>query len=481
MPDGQGLSQREPPVPLAAPQQRDNGFSAAHRIDRDPHPEQPALCGRLRLWPAALSAAADGRKILRKRDCTDWLACIPNAHPGYITWEQFQQNLKILETNGRGYELARASPPREGTALLQGRAVCGRCGRYLGVRYATRRGKQEAWYVCDRAHSSLGEPHCQSIAGAPIDEAIGKLVAEKMMPAAVELALAIRREIEAQYEEADRLRCRAIERAQIEADLAQRRYMLVDPSNRLVADTLEGEWNDKLRALAKAEEERQRARQGDQLILDEAIRDRLVAMTTDFKTLWRDPALPNRERKRLLAYIIEDVTLIKLPAEGTTRIHVRFKGGKTETLTTQNPKSSAQQVKTQPAVIELVATLLDDYIYPEIADILNARGIRPGGSARRGQSDARFTALHVTYLAHQYALRSRYDRLRARGMLTRQEAASRLGTHAYLYEAPGSNPPVKHCSRWDRLIDRAAAAQTAIAARTSHLSKSSHVIGGDAV
>jgi hypothetical protein len=226
--------------------------------------------------------------------------------------------------------------------------VCGRCGRYLGVRYATRRGKQEAWYVCDRAHSSLGEPHCQSIAGAPIDEAIGELVAEKMTPAAVELALEIRREIEAQYEEADRLRCRAIERARIEADLAQRRYMLVDPSNRLVADTLEGEWNEKLRALAKAEAERQRARQEDQLVLDAAIRDRLVAMTTDFKTLWRDPALPNRERKRLLAYIIEGVTLIKLPAEGTTRIHVRFKGGKTETLTTQNPKSSAQQVKTQP-------------------------------------------------------------------------------------------------------------------------------------
>jgi hypothetical protein len=86
--------------------------------------------------------AADGKKILRKRECNDWLACIPNAHPGYITWDQFQQNLKILETNGRGYQAARSSPPREGTALLQGRAVCGRCGRHLGVRYAARRGAE---------------------------------------------------------------------------------------------------------------------------------------------------------------------------------------------------------------------------------------------------------------------------------------------------------------------------------------------------
>jgi hypothetical protein len=195
-----------------------------------------------------------------------------------------------------------------------------------------------------------------------------------MTPAAVELALEIRREIETRHEEADRLRCRAIERAQFEADLAQRRFMLVDSANRLVADTLEGEWNDKLHALAQAREERQRARQQDQFLLDDAIRQRLVMMTTDFRTLWNDPTAPNRERKRLLAYIIEDATLIKLPAEGITRIHVRFKGGKAETLTTLNPKSSAQQIKTPPMIVQLVDTLLDDHIYAEIADILNERG-----------------------------------------------------------------------------------------------------------
>src|SRR5262249_60650188 len=128
----------------------------------------------------------------------------------------------------------------------------------------------------------------------------------------------VRREIAAGYAEADRLRCRGIERAQLDADLAQRRFMLVDPSNRLVADTLEREWNDKLRALAEAREERERARQRDQVVLDDTIRQRLVAMTTDFRKLWDDPSTPNRERKQLLAYIIEDATLIKVPAEGIT-------------------------------------------------------------------------------------------------------------------------------------------------------------------
>lgn len=301
-----------------------------------------------------------------------------------------------------------------------------------------------------------------------------------MTPAAVELALEIRREIETRQEEADRLRCRAIERAQFEVDLAQRRFMLVDPGNRLVADTLESEWNDKLRTLAQAREERERARQQDQILLDDAIRRRLVTMTADFNKLWNDPTTPNRERKRLLAYIIEDVTLMKLPAEGLTRIHVRFKGGKTETLTTPNPRSSAQQIKTPSIIVQLVDTLLDDHIYAEIADILNEQGLRPGGSARPGRGQTCFTALRVAYLVHAYALRSRYDRLRDRGMLTKAEAATRLGiheatiapwadngiikkhaynAHAYLYELP-SSIPAKHRSRWDRLSERPAIFKT---------------------
>jgi DNA invertase Pin-like site-specific DNA recombinase len=443
---------------------------------------------------------AEGRRqIQRKPDSREWLACIPGAHPGYITWDQYQEHLRLLERNGRSYALARQSPPREGSALLQGRAVCGRCGRHFRVHYRSCRGRLESWYVCDRASAAHGEPNCQSIAGSPIDAAVGALVAQQMTPAAVELAIEIRREIERRQEDADRLRSRAVERAHIDADLAQRRYMLIDPNNRLVADTLEAEWNDKLRALAAAREERERARREDPDVLDERTRERLVAMTTDFRCLWADPATTNRDRKRLLAHVIEDATLVKLPLTGTTRIHLRFKGGKTETLETHNPKTSAQQVKTNPAIVELVDRLLDDHIYSEIADQLNERGLQPGGSARAGAQDARFTAIRVMYLVHRYGLRSRYDRLRARGLLTKQEIAERLGIHEYtlarwrkhgiiraqayngheawLYEDPGPNLPAKHCSRWDRLIDRAPARQAAASKRQSDSSDT----GGGAV
>ncbi len=374
--------------------------------------------------------------------------------------------------------MACASLPREGSALLQGRAVCGRCGRHLRVRYAERRGGLESWYVCDRATNDHADPSCQSIAGPPIDAAIGQLVAAAVTPAAVELAMEVRREIETRYDEADQLRRRAVERAQIDADLAKRRFMNVDPSNRLVADTLEADWNTKLRGQATARKAWEREQRGDQRVLDDATRDRLVAMATDFKRLWEDSSTSNPERKRMLAHVIEDTTLIKSTTDSITTIHVRFKGGKTETLTTRNPKTSAQQVKTPPETVRLVDQLLDDHPITEIADLLNARGLQPGGSERPGRSEARFDGMRVAYLARSYGLRSRYDRLRTRGMLTKIEMSERLGIHPqtlvswamsgivtrqafdaneYLYEEPGPSPPTKHHSRWDRLADRAAA------------------------
>ena len=191
----------------------------------------------------------------------------------------------------------------------------------------------------------------------------------------------------------------------------------------------------------------------------------------------------------MLDHIIEDATLIKLPAEGLTKVHVRFKGGATQTLTALNPRSSAQRVKTQPKVVELVDKLLDEHTYSEIADLLNEQGIRPGGAARPGRAGARFTALRVAYLAHSYGLRSRYDRLRDRGLLTKAEAAARLNIHestlarwvahgliarraynghAYLYEEPSAGVPKKHCSRWDRLVDRAPATESTGSSTSSH-------------
>lgn len=435
--------------------------------------------------PRYAGAYAYGRRKYRKtvqgssvssiRDHNDWLACIPDSHPGYINWEQYQENLNILQSNGQGYETARKSPPREGSALLQGRAVCGCCGRHFRVRYASRRGINEAWYVCDRTSAANGDPHCQSIAAGPIDGTVGNLVVETMTPAAVELAVEIRKEIELRQDEANGLRRQAVDKAQYEADLAQRRFMKVDPENRLVADTLESEWNNRLRSLAAARQEYDRYLQSQEEILNEKTHKRLLALTADFKHVWNDSGTSSRERKRMLAYIIDDVTLIKVPKDGITRCHVRFRGGKTEILVANNPKSSAQQVKTPSEIVDLVDRLLDDYTCSEIAEILNEKGFRPGGSARKERKDDIFTVKKVNYLMHRYDLRMRYDRLRNRGYLNGKEMAKKLGVHEhtvaswatvgilkkhayndhyFLYEPPDPNTPPKHSSRWNTLDER---------------------------
>jgi hypothetical protein len=122
---------------------------------------------------------------------------------------------------------------------------------------------------------------------------------------------AVQQELTARLDEADRLRHRQVERAQYEADLARCRYLQVDPANRLVADSLEADWNARLRALADAQEDYQRRRAADRLVVDEPQRQRILALATDFPVVWRDPQTPPRERKRMLALLIDDVTVIK--------------------------------------------------------------------------------------------------------------------------------------------------------------------------
>jgi DNA invertase Pin-like site-specific DNA recombinase len=446
-------------------------LSAANRVLHNPRYAGTYAYGRRKC-----RRTIEGKTTAQPLAPRDWIACIPEAHPGYITWAQHQENLRVLATNAVGYDATRQRPPREGSALLQGRGVCGRCGGRLRVKYVARRGRLEVWYLCWRGAADRAEPACQSIAGRPIDDAVSILVGDIVTPAAIEVTLDVRRELLARIAEVDRLRARNVQRAEEEEALARRRFMMVDPQHRLVADSLEAVWNEKLRAVAAAREEYDRLRSADRSALDERGLERLSTLVTDFRQLWNDPNTPARERKRVLAHIIEDVTLVKHAAEGTTTIHVRFKGGRTETLVTANPKSSAQMVKTSPHVVAAIDELLDRHTYPEIAQILNDRGIQPGGSARPARAGRPFSALLVQYVVHTYGLRPRYDRLRERGMRTQVQMATHLGispgtvarweqqglltrhaynAHAYLYEDPGPNPPAKGPSRWNTLRRRA--------------------------
>jgi len=237
-------------------------------------------------------------------------------------------------------------------------------------------------------------------------------------PLALEVALQVQSEIQARLAEADRLRQQQLQRAQYEADRARLRYMRVDPNNRLVADTLEAQWNEKLRWLAQVKEECQRQRQLDSAQLSEEQKAQIRALASEFPRLWKDPKTPDRDRKRMARLLLEDVTLQREQQEIAAQL--RFKGGATRALRLPFPKSAWALRKTKPEIVAEIDRLLDDYCEGEIAHLLNEKGWRSSGGAT-------FTFHIVDRLRWTYRLKSRYERLRERGLLTAREVAQIVG------------------------------------------------------
>jgi len=414
---------------------RDEGLSFPARVRTGAHKGELTWMP-LRHWrvlrtlhnPRYAGAFAYGRLRVRKNAAgklstekvprENWTALIHDAHPGFITWEQFELNQEALAANAAAH--AREDdrgPAREGPALLQGLAICGRCGRRMTVGYHRRRGVEVPDYRCMGQAIQTGSAPCHTVPGATIDPAISQLLLDAVRPVALEVALSVQSELEARAGEADALRASHVERARHRADAARRRYLAVDPDNRLVADSLEADWNDALRQLTEAQEDYQRAATASQTSLNEEHKARVRALATDFPQLWSDPATPVRERKRIARLLIEDVTIVKAEQ---IQLHVRFRGGVTTSLLVPIPLAGGQARQTNPDTLAALDHLLETHTDAQTAEALNREGHRSG----TGQH---FTSSIVLHLRRCNDLPSHLDRLRARGLLTIPEVAERLG------------------------------------------------------
>jgi DNA invertase Pin-like site-specific DNA recombinase len=362
----------------------------------------------------------NGNKTLQTLPREQWIALIPDAHPGYISWDTYEANQKLLLGNATAHGEDRAAgPAREGTALLQGLAICGRCGRRMTMRYHTRRGVEVPDYQCMSRCIQDGARRCQNVPGGTVDAAVGALLLDTLTPHALEVALTVQAELDTRAAEADALRRQAVERARHRADLARRRYLAVDPDNRLVADSLEADWNEALRALQTAHEDYDRASAAAAATLTDELKDRIRSLTTDFPTLWANPNTAQRDRKRMVRLLVDDVTLHK-----TDRIHlhVRFRGGQTTSLDVAIPPKAWQLRQTHPDTLAALDRLLDTHTDAQTAAALNAAGHRSG----EGKP---FTARIVLDVRYSNNLSSHAERLRANGLLTKTELAARLHVH----------------------------------------------------
>jgi len=360
----------------------------------------------------------DGKHSTTKVPRSDWQFVIPGIHAGYITWEQFEANQKHLSENALGFGNARKfGPVREGPALLQGRVLCGICGERMGIHYSVVHDQITPTYVCQESSIRRSEKVCQRVPGAVIDQAISNLLLELMQPMTLEVALAVQKEVETRIADTNALRRKHVERAQYEAELARRRFIKVDPDHRLVADSLEAEWNNKLRALAEAQALYEQQTQRQRLLIDSQTREQLLSLATDFPRIWNDPSVLSRERKRILRLLIEDVTLIN---GETIQAHVRLRGGATRSLTLIKPLPIAQIRKTKSEVVARIDSLLDDYCDREVAEILNRECVRTW-------QNEPFNLKKVAHIRGAFKLKSRYSRLRAKGLLTAKEISLQLG------------------------------------------------------
>ena len=326
-------------------------------------------------YQSAKQVSPSGEVVTRLRPMPQdaWRVVIRDHHEGYISWDQFVANRHRLATNRTNSE-GLPGPAREGLCLLQGLLICGHCGRRLTVRYTGSNGIYPMYECGWRRRESVGPQTCMSVPAPPLDQAITDRVLTAITPVTIELALAALTELEQRDHEIGAQWRMRIERARYEADLAERRYESVDPSNRLIASTLEQRWDAAMQRLHDLEAELANFERQTKRAVTAEQKQQIRQLAEDFPRLWAASTTAPRDRKRILRLLVRDVTVSKGPEPKIIRLHIRWQGGATETLAVPQRPNRADVVRyPNPFVTrlrELAVTLHDD----EIVQQLNAEG-----------------------------------------------------------------------------------------------------------
>lgn len=360
----------------------------------------------------------EGFKI-RQMPKEDWIVLIRDHHEAYIAYEEYEHNEERLLANAhpRGGP-GKKTPPREGPALLQGLAVCGKCGTRMTVRYKKdMAGKEMPYYICQKNNAGYGAPACQSIKGLSIDEGVSAVLLERLSPLAVQSTIGVQKELARRKGESALYYQMRVEKGRYEAELARRRYLQVDPDNRLVALELESAWNIRLKELEEAQGEYERKIKGLEGESPGDIGVKLGTVAESFGELWKSPEVGIKDKKRMIRYLVEDVTLVK--KEEITQVHIRFKGGTTESIALENPRPSCQIWATGKEALDVIRKEAGRHTASEIAGILNSGGMKSG----KGQE---FNPRIIHRLMKDYnipTLRERYEGL---GYIAGDEKAGQL-------------------------------------------------------
>ena len=350
-----------------------------------------------------------------------WRVVIPNHHPGYITWDQFLANRSRLAANRTNSEVL-AGPAREGLCLLQGVLLCGICGRRLSTRYTGNGGLYPSYDCNSRSRDAPPLRHCMSLPAKPLDDAIAARLLTAVTPLTIKLALDALTNLEARDKAISAQWHRRIERARYDADLAERRYEEADPSNRLVASTLEKRWNDAMQRMIELEAEIAGFERQAMRSLTSEQKQQILQLGNDFPRLWKAPTTSACDRKRMLRLLISDITIVKGPDPKLLRLQIRWQGGATETIEVRQRPNRADAVRYPEALVAKIRALAERHADKEIAVRLNAEGLTSSTSKS-------FTASMISWIRFKHRIPGPS---RLPGTLTVSEVRARYGVSMHV-------------------------------------------------
>jgi DNA invertase Pin-like site-specific DNA recombinase len=365
-----------------------------------------------------ITAQGEVSKHTKRVAMSEWRVNLPAHHEGYITWEEFLANQDRLAKNRTNAgEPILNGPAREGLALLQGLMLCGTCGHALTVRYRGNGGLYPVYLCSGQRRDARATRDCMTLRCDLLDAAVATKALQALKPAELELALATLQELEMRDQSVLRQWQMRLERAEYEAALAERRYQEVDPSQRLVAATLERRWNDAMLGVEELKKQYASFEQQKARVATPEQKAKVLALAQDLPRLWHAPTTQARDRKRMLRLLIKDITVEKEHGARHAILHIRWQGGACGDVRVDLPLPRAEAIRYPEPIIARVRDLARALTDRQIVAELNKRG----ELSATGQSHTMHT---IKWIRWKYRIPT--PSLKRPEELTVQELAARL-------------------------------------------------------
>jgi DNA invertase Pin-like site-specific DNA recombinase len=346
-----------------------------------------------------------------------WTVLIRDHHPGYITWERFEANQKVIAENARMKSRMGRQSGRGGRSLLVGVMRCHRCSRMLRVHYLGKN-RQEMRYQCINGHINQGVPKCISFGGVRIDQVVSDEILKVVQPVAIDAALRAAEQRSQQQNERARALELELEQARYEARLAGRRYESVDPDNRLVASELEARWNASLHRIKDLESKFDQIMRGssNEPVIDKA---GLLRLAEDLPAIWESPTTDLALKQRIIRIVIEEIVANVDEQTQEVVLVIHWAGGRHSELRVPKLKTGRHGRCTKTEAVDLVRQMAGGYTDEEIALTLNRIGLRTGAGNTWNETRVRSLRQYLKLPVCRVEQRA--------GQLNLQRAAEQLG------------------------------------------------------